>query len=252
MIAGLYTAANGMLALEQRQEILSNNIANASTPGFKSHAATQLGFNQVFSKALQESFHFDHAAAPAGGVKVVESYTNLAQGMHQKTNNPLNLALQGPGYFVVDTPMGERYTRNGNFTLNTEGDLVTLEGHTVQGASGAPLRLSGGTPNIAKDGAATVDGMPVGRLRLVEFEQPERLLRQGDNLYAASEEVAKQMQESLTTSALQGNLEMSNINLAREMVNMMLVSRTYNSNQKVIQGVDSTLGQLIQQVGMPG
>ncbi len=251
MITGLYDAASGMIAMESRQAVIANNIANAATPGFKSQAPVQLGFYEVFSEKVRRPFVYNREAAPAGGVKTVETFTNTAAGMFRQTDNPLNVALQGPGYFVVTTPQGERYSRSGDFSVNTEGQLVTSEGLKVQGIDGSPIDVRGEVVNIAQDGQVMVDGVVAGQLQLVEFESPERLLREGQNLYRASEEVAEKSARAVNTQVHQGNLEMSNVNLPEQMIQLTLGMRAYEANQRVIQAVDGTVGRLIESVGMP-
>ena len=251
MIQGLYSAASGMIALESQHETVANNIANAATPGFKSHGAVQLGFYTMFSGKLRQPFVFDSEAAPGGGVKAVENYPDLAGGVVRTTDNPLNAALEGPGYFAIDTARGERYTRAGDFSIDAQGCLVTQYGDRVSSVSGTPIVVGGGTVNIDRDGMVMVDGVPTGQLRIVEFEAPERLMREGDNLFAASDEVSKQISAADSTAVSQSSLEMSNVSLPREMSRMMLGMRAYEANQRVIQGLDGTIGKLIDQVGMP-
>ncbi len=251
MLPGLYNAATGMIAAEQRQDIIANNLANASTPGFKRMQPVQLGFYEVFSNKMIHPFHFNREAAPAGGVKGVESFTNLSMGPVRITEDPLSLALRGPGYIVIDTADGERYTRAGQFTIDVDGELSTPEGHKVASASGGPIGVNGEKITISPEGVVTVDGLVAGQIRLREFQNPIRLERTGDNLYLASEEVLAQSAEAADTYLEQGALELSNVQLPVEMGNMMLGLRSYEANQKVIQVIDATIGRLIDQVGSP-
>lgn len=251
MIQGLYSAATGMVAIEDRQSITANNIANASTPGFKRHQSVQLGFYQVFRESQRQPMIHNLEAAPGGGVKNVETFSHLESGVLRNTGNPLNAAIQGPGYFVVDTPRGDRFTRSGDFAVDVEGHLSTPGGFKVQAEGGGPIDVRGGMVNIDQGGAVSVDGIPAGRIRVVEFESPERLLREGDSLYAATEAVRQQMSDGANSSVQQANLEMSNVNLSQEMTGMILGLRAYEANQKVIQTVDATIGRLIDQVAMP-
>jgi len=251
MLPGLYNAATGMIAAEQRQDIIANNLANASTPGYKRMQPVQLGFYEVFSQKLIHPFHFNKEAAPAGGVKSVESFTNLTMGPVRVTEDPLSLALRGPGYLVVDTADGERYTRAGQFTIDVEGDLTTPQGHKVASAAGGPINVDGGQVVISPEGVVTVDGLITGQIRLREFQNPTRLERDGDNLYRASEEVFEQSAEAADTYLEQGALELSNVQLPVEMGNMMLGLRAYEANQRVIQAIDATVSRLIDQVGSP-
>ncbi|MBI1319543.1 MAG: flagellar basal-body rod protein FlgF [Candidatus Hydrogenedens sp.] len=251
MIQGLYTAAGGMLAVEKRQEAIANNIANAATPGYKRAQPVQLGFYQVFQTAMRRPAWHRADTAPSGGVKLVDTYPSLQSGILQDTGNDMNLALQGPGFFVVDTPAGERYTRAGSFTIDPDGHLATGDGFKVQSASGQPLAIGSGSFNVGEDGTITVDGEPAGRIRMVEFAQPYRLQHEGGNLLRASQEVEQQRAESADTRLVQGRLEMSNVSLPQEMGGMMLGLRAYEANQRVITTIDETMGRLIDQVGMP-
>ena len=250
MIQGLYTAASGMMAVENRQDAIANNIANASTIGFKSHSPVQLGFYQLFSKQLRNPSLYDANPAPAGGVKIVETYNDLSGGVLRTSDNPLHVALQGPGYIAVDTPRGDRYTRAGEFMMDAQGRLATSEGFTVQSVSGQPIDVKGGQINIDREGRVSVNGQESGQMRVIEFETPERLLREGDNLYAAKEEVLQKSAAAANTTVQQNSLETSNVNLPHEMIMMMLGMRAYEANQKVIQALNDTVGTLIQQVGM--
>lgn len=249
MIKGIYSAASGMTALETRQATIANNIANASTPGFKSSHPVQLGFYDVFMRSPHNPFHYNVEAAPGGGVKIVETHPDLAAGPLRVTDNPLDVALIGPGYLAVETAQGERFTRHGGLGIDVDGHLATQEGHKVLSDTGAPLDVRGGVVNIASDGEVRVDGVPSGRLRIVEFEAPHRLQRQGAGLYAASEELAAT--PAAVTQVEQHALEMSNVNIASEMMRMIQGTRAYEANQRVIVTFDDTLGKLIDQVGMP-
>ncbi len=251
MIQGLYTAASGMIAVEGRQDIIANNIANTGTPGFKRQEPVQLGFYQIFNEQLRHPFHYNRQAAPAGGVKIVETFPQLASGTLRPTGNTLDLGLRGPGFMVVDTPGGERFTRSGEFTVDVDGHLATRDGYKVQSVAGAPIDVRGGAVVVAQGGGVTVDGVPAGQVRMVEFTAPERLERQGDSLYRASEAVRAQMTDASGTTIEQGQIEMSNVNVTLEMSKMMLGLRAYEANQRVIQTIDSTVGRMIDQVGMP-
>jgi len=240
-----------MLAVEARQEAIANNIANASTAGYKRSEPVTLGFYEIFSGARRTPAFFDADAAPGGGLKIVETSPDLSAGTLQTTENPFSMALQGPGYFTVDTPAGERYTRAGSFTLDRDGGLVTQEGYPVQSTTGQPIDARGGKVVVSTDGTVRVDGVVRGQVRVVEFEDPRRLTRTGDSLFSASEAVLATRRAANATQ-VQGNAtEMSNVNLPREMTSMMLGLRAYEANQRSIQAIDSTMSRLIEQVGMP-
>ncbi|MBI2423462.1 MAG: flagellar hook-basal body protein [Candidatus Hydrogenedentes bacterium] len=250
MIKGLYSAASGMLAIEARQDVVANNIANAATPGYKRQELVQLGFYDIFSDKMRNAQYFNMQPAPAGGVKQVETFPDVAQGMLQDTGQPLQLGLMGPGFFVVDTPAGERYTRSGDFSIDVEGHLATLDGFKIQSTSGQPIDVRGGTPVIGNNGNVLVNGILAGEIRTVEFAEPARLTREGSNLYSASEAVLEQRAEAADTTIQQGQIERSNVNVTQEMTKMMLGLRAYEANQRVIQAVDTTIGRLIDQVAV--
>lgn len=251
MIRGLYSAANGLMAAEQRHEVIANNMANAATAGYKRQVPVQMGFDQIFSATAKRPYFFNADSSPGGGAKVVETFPDYTMGPLRTTGNHLNMALQGPGFFVVDTPDGARFTRSGDFTRSSDGYLVTPQGYRVQSLTGQPIAVDGAEVTIATDGTVTVDGRLAGRLRLVEFETPERLLRTGDSLYQATPEVERAMAEAAGTLVEQGQVEMSNVQLPNEMINMMLGLRAYEANQRVIRAADDTMSRLIEQVGMP-
>lgn len=251
MIQGLYTAASGMLAVESKQSAISNNIANASTPGYKRSEPILSGFYSMFSEELRNPFRFDDNSAPGGGVRVGETYPDLSAGVLVETSNPLSMALQGDGFFVVETPNGERYTRSGAFTVNQQGQLSTQEGYPVQGTGGTPIDVRGSNVEVSRDGNVRVDGTVAGQLRLLNFESTRNFKREGSNLFSAPPE-ALQTATPPTSTFVQGNaLENSNVNLPKEISSMMLGLRAYEANQKVVQAIDATMGRLIDQVGFP-
>lgn len=251
MITGLYTAATGMIAVEQRQDIIANNLANISTPGYKRLQPVQLGFYEVFSNEALHPFYFNTEAAPGGGVKGVESFTNLAAGSLRITEDPLSLAVIGPGYVVVNTPQGDRYTRNGQFTIDPDGDLATTEGHKVASVLGETIAVNGEVVAVTQEGTVLVDGVVSGQIQLIEFQDPTRLEREGDNLYLASDEVLEQIAAAADTTLEQGAIELSNVQVPVEMTSMMLGLRAYEANQKVIQAIDATTSRLIDQIAAP-
>lgn len=251
MIQGLYTAAAGMIAVEGRQDIIANNVANIGTPGYKRQEAVQLGFSQILNGQLRNPEHFNRIPAPAGGVKLVETFPHMDSAALRETDNPLHVGLAGPGFMVVDTPGGERFTRAGEFTIDVEGHLATPDGHKVQSVAGAPIDVRDGVVVIGREGGVTVDGVPAGQIRVVEFESPQRLMRQGDSLYAANEEVRARMIDAEETAVEQNQIEMSNVNVTLEMGKMMMGLRAYEANQRVIQTIDSTVGRMIEQIAMP-
>ncbi len=240
-----------MMTIELQQDIVANNVANAATTGFRRQESVQKGFYDLFVNKLARPYRFNENAAPGGGVKLVETYTDTAGGAFQTTGNPLNVALSGPGFLSVNTPRGERFSRNGAFAIDVDGDLATADGFKLQGEGGQAIAVGDGVVTIARDGGVSVNGAVVGRLRVTEFDNPHMLTREGETLYMASNEAMQASRESEETTVDQGMLEMSNVSIPREMIAMILGSRAYAANQLVINSVDQTVDRLIQQVGTP-
>lgn len=251
MIPGLYAAATGMMTVEDRQSVIANNIANASTAGFRSQTAVQKGFYSMFVKEMSRPFRFNVDVAPGGGVKLDETFTDVSSGPVTTTGDPLNVALHGPGFIVVDTPAGERFTRNGKLTVDVDGQLATADGLKIQSVERGAIDAGRGILEISRDGIVKVNGVRTGQIRLVEFEDPHMLMREGNHFYVASEAALGRSAASADTVVIQKSLEMSNVNLPREMINMILGLRAYAANQKMINAIDETWSRLIDQVGMP-
>ena len=184
MIQGLYAAATGMMTVEDRYAVIANNIANASTVGFKRQDTVQRGFYEVYLGALRRPARFNVERAPGGGVRIEQTFTDLGNGVVTQTGDPLNIALTGPGYMAVDTPYGERFTRSGALAVDLNGQLATQDGFTVQSVNGSPINVSGGPLEIDAQGRVKVAGTPAGQIRLIEFEDPHMLTREGHTLYA--------------------------------------------------------------------
>jgi flagellar basal-body rod protein FlgF len=225
MDLGLYIAASGMVAEQTRQDQLSNDLANASTPGFKPDESPQSSFGELL---------LDNTATgrPIGsvdmGVALGKTYTDMAPaGMHE-TGQPLDFGIVGEGFFAVRTPQGVRYTRDGQFTTSAQGLLVDGAGEQVLGQGGAPIR-------VGADGT-----VPTGALGL--FNVPSTV-KQGENLYTGTPS------GHAAGTARQGVLEESGVNPARAMVDMMGSMRTFQSGQQAIQAIDQTLQEAATQVG---
>lgn len=252
MIQGLYAAASGMMAVEDRQAVIANNIANALTPGFKSQVAVETGFYEVFFGETRRISSFNSEKTPGGGIKVTETFTRFSDGPVRTTGNALDIALIGPGFIAVETPNGERFTRSGQLSVNTQGQLVTSHGYVVSGAGGGTIEVSGGQVAIDDKGNVRVNGTVAGQIRIVEFEDRHMLNHEGYSLYRASEQALDRSGPASNTVVASESLEMSNVQLPAEVARMMQALRAYAANQKVITAIDETMSRLIDQVGMPG
>ncbi|PCJ66196.1 MAG: flagellar basal-body rod protein FlgF [Candidatus Hydrogenedentota bacterium] len=252
MIQGLYSAANGMMAVEDRQAVIANNIANATTPGFKRQLAVQKGFYQELVGTGAHPQLFNSEKAPGGGLKVNETFTNYANGIVTETGNPLDLALIGPGFFEVDTPDGVRLTRSGRFSVGENGFIVTGNGNRLLGVSGEPIDVSGGMVQIDEAGNVYVNDEIRDQLSILEFDDPHALSREGYTLFRAADAVLASSRQAESTIIAPQSIEGSNVQLPVEMVNMMMALRAYAANQQVLQSVSETTGKLIDQVGGQG
>ncbi len=239
MSRGIDISAGALNILAIKQEILANNLANSNTVGFKSDAPIMKSFPSVFSKVLGER---------AGGVKIDEMGLSMAQGNLMTTGNKLDVALRGTGFFVVETAEGERYTRNGNFTLNSSGQLVTADGRVVLGENG-PVTISGKDVFVNPEGEIVVDGQRVNKLKVVDFAKPYQLQKIGNNLFAPKD--ANVSAESVTkdTEVVQGFLESSDVNVIKAMTQMIDVIRSFELNQKAILAQDEMMSKSVREVG---
>ena len=255
MVRGLYTAYTGMINQQKRLDTVTNNLANASTTGFKREGLTSKSFDQMLTVKLNDlsvPYLNEGIGKMSLGVKIGKNYTDYSQGSLKETGNTYDLALAGNGFFTISYTdkkgnTSEKYTRDGEFTMDSEGYLRTLEGDYVQGEGGAimiPVETS--EVSIRDNGDIYADGEYVDSLRIVDFEDYNNIEKFGENLY----NVVDGATETESTAAVkQGYLEMSNINVVKEMVEMITISRAYESNQKLIQTEDDMLDKSVNQVG---
>ncbi|ADG83714.1 flagellar basal-body rod protein FlgF [Thermincola potens] len=247
MIRGLYTSAAGMLAESARNDVAANNLANVNTTGYKKDAAVFKSFPEMLIQRMEKpdnpaQLKPEKVGWLGTGVIVDEVITIHTQGQLKETTNPLDMAISGDGYFVIQTPAGERYTRNGAFTLDSEGYLVTSEGNYVLGQRGR-IRIGNNDIVVDKQGNISANGQVIDTLRIVSFNDPNRLVKQGDSLFAGGQPVA-----GFNGQIMQKALETSNVNPVQEMVDLITIMRAYEANQKMIQAHDQTLGQAINDV----
>ena len=251
MIEGLYAAASGMIGNEGTMSVIANNVANAATPGFRRQVAVQNGFYEVLLSRFRQAQALNFDPGPGGGLEFVETFTDPRSGGLTRTGDPLNVALQGPGFFAIQAPQGVRYTRNGTFAVNPQGQLVTPDGYPVLSVASQPIEIGDGSVEITSEGRVLSDGDDVGQIQVVEFADPHMLSREGHNLYVASEAALGQSAPGTGTAVVPGSVEASNVQVPYEMTRMILALRHYNANQKVVTTLDETIGRLINEVGAP-
>lgn len=238
-----------MLAIEDRQAVHANNIANASTPGFKRQLAVQRGYYEGYSPLGDRPFRFDRLRAPGGGIKMIETFSNYGNGVVTNTGNAMDIALIGPGFLRIQNDVGERFTRTGRLAIGDGGQLITTEGHLVLDINDEPIDVSGGAISFDEAGNVLVNGEVRGTLGLYEFEDPHALQREGYTLFRADEGVFEAALPAENTRVAAQSIENSNVQLPVEMIGMLAALRAYAANQRVIQSVNETVGRMINQVG---
>lgn len=250
MIRGLYTAAAGMMTEAARQEAITNNMANIETAGFKKDLAVLRSAPQRPVVRIGDGEGISGSRSVIGslgqGALVDRIFTLHEQGGLRETGAALDVALEGDGFFVVETPDGPRYTRNGAFTLDADRYLVDDHGNPVLGAQGR-LQIAAGEVRIDAAGRIMSDGVPQGQLRLQSFADNSRLQKVGDNLFSAAAGLA---QQPFNGQVHQGFLESSNVQALAEMVRMLAAQRAYETSQRVLLAQDELLGKAVNEVGV--
>jgi len=247
MSQAMYISCSGALVQEKRLEVLANNISNINTVGFKEDRPTFRVYLPASPGFIKGSPHqialisgkpqFLPSCPPINSYVEFDGIkTNFSPGQMKHTGNALDLALNGDGFFSIETPQGIRYTRQGNFTLNQEKLLVTPEGLAVLGKRGKII-INGKDIVVDSEGRILVDGNLVDTLKIVDFTQPYPLKNSGIGNRAGEVEIK------------QGFLELSNVNTIRMMTGMIEALRAYEAYQKVIQSVDEATSKTINEVG---
>lgn len=255
MLRGLYTAWTGMVNEQKRLDVISNNMANADSVGFKDERVTSQAFDQVLAIKVRdgsEAYHNETIGHLSLGVKIGEVYTDYSQGSVRQTNGTYDVALSGSGFFtlnVVDKAGNTHtcYTRNGQFTVTKDGLLVDSEGNAVQGEGGdITIDPSTKSVSISRSGQIFADGQLVDTLKITDFEDYDYLSKYGDTMYEA---VSGATEKDAVAETLQGYTEQSNVQVVKEMVDMITVTRAYEANQKIIRSYDSMLDRAVNEVG---
>ncbi|MCR5404781.1 MAG: flagellar hook-basal body protein [Butyrivibrio sp.] len=273
MVKGLYTAYTGMINEQHRMDVLTNNLANANTNGYKKEGATAQSFSDQLALKIKDYSDAPFTARGLGiinpGVKIGEGYVDWSEGPMKETGNTLDLAIGGMGFFGIEytnkavnierdqaNEQTIMYTRDGNFTLNSEGALVTQDGDYVLSQDGAHIELN---PNLPMEinwlGQIFQNGEEVGQVGIFDFAKTTRedgritydtLEHYGENMYVRTD----QTEDAEATGRIySGYLEQSNVSVVDEMVNMIAVQRNYDTNQKMITTIDDTLDIAVSQLG---
>jgi len=261
MVRGLYTAWTGMVNEQKRLDVISNNMANADTTGYKKQGVTSQSFDDEFTLRIHDNNQYNMTRKGIGhmnpGVKIGETYHDFSQGSFRETGNPYDLALGGEGFFAIQTTNKQgvtttKYTRDGSFTVTKEGDLVTKDGDYVLDTNGNRIRIPGAQTatdvSIDSQGNIMVNNQRIATLRIATFQNPQALLLYGENMYDATAAAGLQNGNGNAT-VHQGFLEMSNTNVIEEMVDMITITRAYEAGQKMIQTVDESLQKAVNEIG---
>ena len=255
MLKGLYTAYTGLRNEQNRMDIMTNNLANSTTVGFKKEGSTSQSFDDILAFRLKDTSDVGVLPKRVGinnpGVKIGESYTNYDQGPFQTTGNTYDLALGGNGFFTIEFTnkagvTSTKYTRAGDFTLTKDGYLVTKDGDYVLGTAGRIKLNPLVDATVNRDGSISQNGVTVATLRLTDFEDYDYLLKYGETYF---EPVEGYKTKAADAEVYSGYLETANLSVVTEMVNMISITRAYESNQKIIQAYDSTLEYAANQTG---
>lgn len=245
MIQGIYTASMGMTPLLQKQDQIANNLANANTTGFK-----QSG---LFVKSYQKFLENDQLQPFVNQqIKADEVYVDYSEGPLRQTDNTFDVAIKGSGFFTIMTDAGLQYTRNGNFSLSPEGLLVCSDGSRVMGTEGF-IRVDRDIPvTITNKGEVIQQGESKGVIKVTDFKKPYNMYRCGDNRFRPLVPSEESSVESAGYVMRQGYLEGANVDVIRNMVQMISAYRNFEADQKAIHAQDETLEKAVNQVGRLG
>ncbi len=256
MLKGLFTSYTGLVNEQNRMDIMTNNLANASTVGFKKEGSTSQSFDDILTVKLKDASvgvrNVQRTGINNPGVKIGENYTDYTQGSFRSTGNTYDLALSGRGFFAIEYTINAgdtstRYTRAGQFTLNKEGYLVTQDGDYVLDSQNRRIQLDTlKEADIDKSGRISQNGVPVAQIGVFDFEDYDYLEKYGETLYMPLEGAKFTPADAEVNS---GYLEMSNVQTVVEMVNLISITRAYESNQKVMQTIDNTMEIATTQLG---
>ncbi len=272
MIRGLYTGASGMLSQMLKMDVVANNLANIDKTGFKTDITVFKAFPEMLIRRINDdgvrkfplgSYDKMPIVGRIGtGVELNEVYTNFQQGSLKQTNNPFDFAIEGEGFFVIETERGIRYTRNGSFLIDKDNYLVTKDGYKVLGERGY-IRVQGNNFVVNEKGEIIVNqdlyhrqivsniendwagSTVIDRFKIVTFRELRELKKEGNSFYYETEYSGKPQAPKNMPKIRQGFIEQANVNIVKEMINMIEVQRAYEANSKSVTSHDMALAKLI-------
>jgi flagellar basal-body rod protein FlgG len=252
MLDGFKSATQGMMAMSVKQDVIANNLANASTVGFRKEGLIISSFTDILDREVggmeqtSSEVMSGHQLQTNSDIRH-RSATHLSQGALKETGSSFDLALDdnGQGMFTIKTARGIEFTRAGKFRLNNEGFLVTPDGSKLMGHNG-PIKATGNEFKVSDDGVVSVDGKQVDRILVSVFEDPNDMKRAGSTAFHAG---TPKVRASSDFRIKQGFLEMSNVNALKEMVGLMQVMRNFEANQKALSANDQRLQKAVSELG---
>lgn len=243
MIKGIYSSGSGMQPRLMRLDVIANNVANADTTGYKK--------DSIFVQIMKDvGVAQSTGAGELAGLDVKE-FTDFAEGSLRPTNAPLDMAIQGEGFFVLDTPEGQRYTRNGNFRIDENGDVVSSNGDKLMGAGGK-INIPGAEKMVQNDLSITKSGdifmgpTKLAKIRIVTFSDMQKLLKTAGTMFRSDESPKDVSLSDEKSTIRQGYLEESNVEALTEMVQLVELSRGFETDQRTMRYQDSTLEKAME------
>jgi flagellar basal-body rod protein FlgF len=236
MNAAMYKALSGAIAQTRRLEVVTQDLANTNTAGYK-------GERLVFREVLEAPTKPEERIG--GQVTVIEQRTDFSSGSPRHTGNPLDLAILGEGLFAVQTSHGVRYTRQGTFHLSADNTLMMPSGEPLLG-EGGPIRVEGSKVDVTADGVVLVDGEEVDRLKIVRAQDPRRLVREGNTFFRIGED---EMEAVKDIQVEQGSLEEANVNPIESMVALIDISRQFEAYERAMRTIDGATEKAVNEAG---
>lgn len=244
MNSGMYSAVSANIASTQRIDITTNNLANVNTNGFKKD---RMAFESALKKGANKLTPSAGSMTDAPPLIDYTIKTDFSQGIIRQTGNPLDISIEGDGFFVLNTPDGKRYTRQGNFHLDVNGRMLSADGYELQG-SGGPITIKGGMVEINSKGEVYADGEQVGVIGVVDFPKPYKLKKAGSTMFAPEDKGVVE-QPVAYPRVSQGTIEGSNVQPLEEMVTLIETTRMYEQCVKTIQTFDQMANRAVNDLG---
>lgn len=237
MLTGLYSAGSAMDAASKRHDVVAQNLANAQMPGYRRLGTMHSSRESQFADHLKESVQFEMQGVSADAI-----CTDFTPGAMQRTDNPLDMAIEGNGFFVIEGPQGPLYTRNGTFQLDSSGMLVTADQFPVAGKITLPPGTSLSSVQVGTDGTVYAEKVPVGQIEIVTFPDLQKLKTVGASLYAAPPDLPAMPSSG---KVIQNMREASNVSPIHELVELIAAQRQHEAAQRSMSVISEAVGRYI-------